>query len=192
VDTGAEPSIDELVDGDDAAFSPDEDGGFVPASVDGDDEDFAFDFGTDEVTEPDDGTVDDGAVDGGAEADDDVQADDDAAFGFDSVPAFDPSEASGFVPADETDAGDADAADGAGDAGEADVETVEVPVEDLAALRAEVRGLRDRVATLESELEAVHEGGDDDGGDALEWDVSAREPDAFDRLDPVDGAEDSD
>ncbi|WP_323677144.1 hypothetical protein [Halorubellus sp. PRR65] len=230
VDTSEEPSIDDLVAGDDA-FDDDGADGFVPASVDGDDESFSFDDadatdGTEldfaaDVTEDADVTADDGtasADDGLASADDGAGVDastasaDEAPFDF----TADAAEAT-FVDADATGADDdgdhtdddghdplldlavdddatddpvaADATDDtvaadqasadAPTAATADATTVEVPARELAALRTEMRELRDRVATLESELAAVRtdlprERGVDstptvgDGGDSFE------------------------
>ena len=86
VDTSEEPSIDELVAGGDALDADDDADGFVPASVDGDDDAFSFDdpAGTD-ATELD--FAADGAFDAADDADDADAADDDAqdALQFDDV-----------------------------------------------------------------------------------------------------------
>lgn len=103
VDTSEEPSIDDLVAGDD--WLDDEDGdGFVPASVDGDDDD-AFSF---EAANTTDATELDFAADSAFEADDDETAAEDAS---DDALAFD-DEAAAFD--DETTAvDDAQGADAA-------------------------------------------------------------------------------
>ena len=266
VDTSEEPSIDELVDGDDAFDATSDDAEFVPASVD-DEEALSFEddpadatelnFAADaadatdathaaDATEGNDAThaadathATDGndathATDGNdatdathatdaadatdgdddgfdlgafAAADEDTDlavADDDTdlmPFEFDAPSRAPASEASRSAATDDAD-GDVEqdelpttadvADDGLGEptaadpAGDADV--VEVPAGELAAMRSEMRELRDRVATLESELAAVR------ADLARERGVDSRPTvgDGGESVEAVDGADDGD
>lgn len=221
VDTSEEPSIDELVAGDDAfSFDDDADDGFVPASVDGDDDAFSFDdsgagateldfAADDDAFDADDGSVDPedpepstieafefaGDADA-AETDDDlVDASDDDVdeTDEDEMDVDRPVEAAA---SDDQAIADAEGVGDAEDVGDAEEvgEMVEVPARELAALRTEMRELRDRVATLESDLAAVR------SDLARERAVDATPPvgdadDSLERvgsLEPVDGVEDDD
>jgi len=156
----------------------------------------------DDAVDADDDGFDLGAF---AEADD-AAADDDAEmapFEFDAASQAPDSETSSSAATEDTDA-DADveegeppttsgvADDGLGEptaadaAGDADV--VEVPAGELAAMRSEMRELRDRVATLESELAAVRADLARDGG------VDSRPAvgDGGESVEAVDGVDDGD
>ncbi|MFC6953006.1 hypothetical protein [Halorubellus litoreus] len=120
VDTSEEPSIDDLVAGDDAFDASDDADGFVPASVDGDDDAFSFDdtAGAD-ATELE--FAADGAFDADASTDDDQQdvlqfddAEDDAVTADDGEGAADGAS----VDADDSDPAEVAAFEFAADADE--------------------------------------------------------------------------
>jgi hypothetical protein len=136
-----------------------------------------------------------------ADADvDEAQADDDtevAPFEFDAEPEAAASEAS--APESTEDETDLDSnADDDGDApgepttadlaGAEDAHVVAMPAREIAAIRSEMRELRDRVATLESDLAAVR------ANLARERDVDSRPTvgDGGESIEAVDGVDDSD
>jgi len=230
VDTSEEPTIDELVDGDE--FADADDDGFVPASVEGADDlsfdgeaadvtelnfaaDNAFEPSTDESADEDvdaptggrqpdsegdaaaaDGTdPSTGGATGSSEAVDDTSfefdvdtepnADEDADAGS-GVPE-DPAVADGARPAADPLAAEDDAETWSVD-DESDARLVEVPAAELAAVRTEMRELRDRVAALESDLVSVRQ----ELARERRRDSTATVPDPPESIEAVEGGDDVD